>query len=131
MPYKINEHEIKAVSALDGPARYDHFIKRTADWMELWSLKTDDGFVSLGDDAGNKGIPFWPHPTYAEQHVQDDWSNCTATHISLQDFMEKWLTGMERDGLKVFVFPTPNMRGVVVDPARLKSDLIEELEQHE
>jgi hypothetical protein len=131
MPYTINEHEMKAVSALDGVARYAHFIKRVADWMELWSLKGDDGFVGSGDGAGNTGIPFWPHPAYAEQQATGEWANCAPALIGLDDFMKKWLAGMERDGLKVFVFPTPNLKGVMVEPARLRADLIEEMKQYE
>ena len=36
MTYRINEQEIKGVLALPGNGRYEHFVKRIADWKELW-----------------------------------------------------------------------------------------------
>ena len=131
MPYKLNDQEMKAVSSLAPPATYEHFLKRIADWQELWAVKGPGGFVGMGDDDGNQGIPFWPHPRYAERHIQGDWSNCTAVRISVEDFMDKWLTGMERDGVKVVAFPTPDMKGVVVEPARMRADLSEKLDEYE
>lgn len=131
MPYKINEQQIRAVSALGGSERYAHFVQRVADWQELWSLKADDGFVGFGDDEGNSGVPFWPHPAYAEKHASGDWSNCKPARIELADFLGNWLGGMERDGVKAIIFPTPDMKGVVVEPARLRSDLAQAIEQYE
>jgi hypothetical protein len=131
VPYKINEHEMQAVSSLNAPRRYEHFLKRIADWEEVWTLKSDDGFIGLGDEEGNKGIPFWPHPRHAEQYAAQLPTRYQATLIGLSDFINKWLSGMEKDGMKVFVFPVPDMQGLVVEPERVRADLSEELKLYE
>jgi hypothetical protein len=45
--------------------------------------------------------------------------------------MEKWLPGMEKDGIAVAVFPSSEGKGVLVAPARLKKDLEDELSRIE
>jgi hypothetical protein len=131
MPYKIDQHQIEGVLRLAAPDRYRHFLKRVADWQELWALKAIDGFVEIADDNGNEGIPFWPHPRYAELHAIGEWSGYQPTRIALSDFIQTWLTGMEKDGAKVIVFPTPEMRGLGLDPAQFGNDLMRELSQYE
>ena len=131
MPYKINEKEIAAVSRLAAPQRYEHFLNRAADWQEVWALKGADGFVGMGDDVGNEGIPFWPHPAYAEKHAIGEWADCQPVQISTADFVDKWLPGMARDGAKAIIFPTPEMKGPVVDPQRLLADLTAQLDEYE
>jgi hypothetical protein len=38
--------------SLSGLERYAYFVKKAADWEEIWSLKTEDGWVLAGDDQG-------------------------------------------------------------------------------
>jgi len=131
MSYKITKQEQDNVLKLDPKKRYNHFIAKVADWEELWSLKNDEGFVGMGDDSDNNGIPFWPHPDYARLFITNDWSDCKLEKIDLNDFMEKWLPGMENDKLIVIVFPSPNLKGITVKPFELLSDLKEECKKYE
>ena len=131
MTYRINEQEIKGVLALSGQGRYEHFIKRIADWEELWGLKDNNGWVTSEDDDGNKSIPFWPHPEYAKLCAEGQWKGNEETSIDLKSFIEKWLPGMEQDNLLVAVFPTPSGKSVYVQPSCLRENIEEELEQYE
>lgn len=130
MPYKLNPQQKASVLALSGPERYAHFISRIADWQEIWSLKNDAGFVSMSDSDGNNGIPFWPHPDYAQLHAVDDWSDCKPALIQLDDFMENWLHNLEEDKTKAVIFPTPEMKGIVVTGAELRQHLETEREKY-
>ena len=131
MAYRIHENEISAILALPGHSRYEHFVKRVADWEELWGLKDNDGWVTSVNNAGEKSIPFWPHPEYAHMCAEGSWERNLSTRIDLQAFMEKWLPGMERDGILVAVFPTPEGKSVYVQPSMLLESLEEELIQYE
>ena len=131
MPYEINEKQFNAVLELDGPSRYSHFISKVADWQEVWSLKNQDGYVTICDDRENKGIPFWPHPNYAGALAKDEWENCHPHKIDLSEFLNIWLPGMQTDNLIVAVFPTPKSKGIIVEPLKLKEDLLTESEQYE
>ncbi|MDH5446990.1 MAG: DUF2750 domain-containing protein [Gammaproteobacteria bacterium] len=131
MSYRINDKEIENVLALSGADRYEHFVKRVADWEEVWSLQDKNGWVSSENDEGIKSIPVWPHPEYTKLCAEENWKGNNPSSIELQAFIEKWLPGMEKDGLLVAVFPTPSGKGVQVTPAELKQHLQEECEQYE
>lgn len=129
MSYRPSEREVAAILTLDGPKRYEHFLKRVADWEEICGLKTSEVWTIVEDEAGRRCIPFWPHHRYAEAYAAGDGS--TPKTILLADFLAKWLPEMERDGLRVAIFPAPAETGVVVEPSRLKEDLEAECEQYE
>ena len=131
MSYKINEKEIENVLSRNGEERYYHFIARVSDWEELWGLKDKNGWVTAEDDEGEKSIPFWPHEEYARLCANGSWQGNDPTPIELSVFIEKWLPGMEKDGLLVAVFPTPSEKSLQISPSKLKSDLEEECGQYE
>jgi hypothetical protein len=131
VPDNLDEKDIETASALGPSERYAHFLKRVLETKELWSLKGDDGFVAMVDDEGHAGLPLWPHHRFAEQHATGELSSTQPARISLSDFINKWVGGMEKDGLKLVIFPTLGMQGIVVEPARLLADLSEELKQNE
>jgi hypothetical protein len=127
-----NEQEMAAVLCLDGPARYRHSIKKIADFEQLWGLTANDGkWALMADDAHNQCMPVWPHENYARLLVINDWEHYTPQSISLDKWLTKWLSGMKRDRLRVAVFPTPNVSGVVVEPERMEADLKLELSAYE
>ncbi len=131
MSLDINDHEFTAVVSLPAPRRYAYCIKRVADWYEIWSLRTDDGWALAHDDEGNEVIPIWPAARYAAACSKGYWSNDKPKAICMDDWLQKWIPGMLQDGALVAVFPSPDDKGVVVTPDRLRSDLEEELERYE
>jgi hypothetical protein len=132
MPKEISDAEFQGVTALTGPERYSHFVRQVADFQEVWSLRTPDGWVSMGDNAGVRSIPVWPHRRYAEVFATGDWLDAKAVPIEMEAWMERWLPGMAGDGVQVAVFPVAAQkeRGVVVPPEQLQRDLEQELEQY-
>jgi hypothetical protein len=133
MPKEISDAEFRGVTGLTGPERYSHFVRQVADFHKVWSLRTPDGWVNMGDDAGVRSIPVWPHRCYAEVFATGDWSDAEAAPIEMAAWMERWLPGMAGDGVQVAVFPVVAQkgRGVVVPPDLLLRDLEQELEQYE
>ena len=131
MSYRINDKEIENVLALSGADRYEHLVSRIADWEEVWSLRDETGWVLSETDEGARSIPVWPHPEYARRCAEGRWKGNEPASIGLQAFMDKWLPGMENDGLLVMAFPTPLGKGVQVSPVELKRRLQEECEQYE
>jgi hypothetical protein len=43
--------------SLSESERYAYFVKKAADWEEIWRLKTEDGWILAGDDQGNELVP--------------------------------------------------------------------------
>lgn len=125
-----SDKELQAVLNLDGPGRYRHFVKRVADFAEVWSL-WNDGWALMGDESAGQLIPVWPHSRYAELCATGQWVEYRPKSISLDDWMKRWIPGMIGDGRSVAVFPTGMLEAVVVSPSRLYDDLAEELGAYE
>ena len=131
MPYKMNEAQFDAVVALPAQERYDHFISKVADWEELWTLRDETGFVLFQDDAGSECIPVWPHPDYAAALARGRWEECTPARLDLESFTTEWIPGAAEEGRVFAAFPTPDKRGPIVSPGRLRDDLETESERYE
>jgi len=131
MPWILNEQEIQAVLSLRASERYEYFIKKVADEQQLWSLRTLEGWVLAEDSEGRQVVPVWPHKLFAQLCATGMWTDCEAAVIELDVWLQRWIPGMDTDGRSVAVIPTPDDRGVVVDPTRLEAELLEELSQYE
>ena len=105
-------------------------MKRVADTEEVWSLRASDGWV-LTSDGDRELIPVWPHPRYATACATAEWANAETAAIAVQDWLDVWIPDMIEDGRGVSVFPVPSGRGVVVEPSRLRDDLLRELDRYE
>ena len=128
--HELSPEEHDAVTTMDGPLRYQHFIKRIADTQILFGLRTSDGWVSACDDDGAEGMPLWPHPAYALECATGEWAGSTPAEIDTYDFADHWLPAMAAQGISALVFPTAAMHGVLVNSAQLETDLKEELARY-
>jgi hypothetical protein len=124
----INE-KLTNVINLPAPERYSYFIRKVADFEEVWGLY-DNGWALLEND-GNRVIAFWPELEFAELCAVETWKNYTPKKINLEEFLEKWLTGMKKDGTEAAIFYTPQEKGIVVSAQQLFDDLNEEVTQYE
>ena len=131
MSWTPNEREIQTVLALEASKRYEHWVKKVAAWQEVWGLWQEGGWASAGDDTGRELIPVWPHSAYAAVCAEGSWSGYIPKVIPLDDWLNRWIPGMERDKLLVAVFPTPQGKGVPIEPRRLEQDLRNELSNYE
>lgn len=127
----LSREQLSAVSALPGPERFAHFVKRIADSELVWGLRDKDGWVSICDDDGNNGIPFWPHSEYANACARDEWSGYESCAVDVHEFVDTWLPNLLRQGVSVAVFPTTNMKGVFVNPLQLRAAIEDELKLYE
>ena len=129
-PYELPPQQLDAVSALDGPQRYQHCIARIADTQVVYCLRTEEGWVSACDEAGAECMPLWPHPAYALACATGEWAGATPAEIDVYDFVDDWLPAMASQGIKVIVFPTTATNGMLVGPAQVGADLEEEFSRY-
>jgi Protein of unknown function (DUF2750) len=123
----MNDQEFENVLALPAPRRYDYSIKRIAEEEVVWTLASDAGYTLLGDDEGHELVPVWPHERLAAAYAAARSAADCPRSITLSDWLEKWIPGMQRDQRWVAIFPTPQGKGTPVTPERLKEDLEAEL----
>ncbi|MBM9547444.1 DUF2750 domain-containing protein [Leptospira sp. 201903074] len=126
MSKDISQNEIDKVIKLEPTKRLKYSISKIIDQAELWSLKNKDGFVGMGDEYGNNGIPFWPHIVYANKFITDDWSDCKPEKVNLYDFIENWIPEMIKENTQVIVFPTLEMKGIPLHPETILKALLAE-----
>lgn len=129
MSWKMHDKEYANVVAMPEVERYAYLCAKLGDWREVWSLRNAEGWVLAGDGNGREGVPVWPHPRFAEACAHEAWHDCTPASIALQDWIGKWLPGMERDNRYVaaFMLPGDGNRGIKVEPAKHREHLLEEL----
>lgn len=122
--------KIENILKMTEDERYDYFIRKVADFEQMWGLN-NDGWALLGDDNGNQILPLWPEKEFAELCAVEQWKNFKPESIDLNNFLEKWVPGMMKDQTLVNVFLTPDAKGSVVSSETLGKDLEEEAQQYE
>lgn len=113
----MNKKEFAALLQRPANIRYEYFIKKVVDYEEVWGLY-NDGWATAQDDDGNMLIPFFPKREFAEHCVKNEWEDHKGVAIDLYDFIDKWLVGMKKDGVKPSIFPTDE------DTALVEIDLL-------
>lgn len=88
--------------------RYDDVIKLIKKGSSVWTLADAEGclIIELGQD---KVLPIWPTSELALTWGEKDYPNFQALEVTAQDWQEKWLPGMTKDGFQVGV--APNLAG--------------------
>jgi Protein of unknown function (DUF2750) len=129
--WELNDEEFRAVSALEAGQRYDHLVKRVADWQWIWLLDRDAGPVHLEDDEGTGYVAIWPHSRYAEASANHDWPDARPRAIEIHEWAGEWLPQLAADGLMLAAFPTPADQGYIVPPLGMKEDVETELSLYE
>jgi len=124
----INRKVINVIN-LSAPERYSYFVRKIADFEEVWGLY-NEGWA-LVESNGSSVLAFWPECEFAELCADGIWKNYTPKKITLEDFKEKWLVGMVKDKTEAAVFYTPNEKGIVLPAQQLLDDLSKELTQYE
>ena len=127
---QIHDKEFATLTGMSAPDRYSVFLDRVADWEEVWSIRSANGWCLMADDSGVEMIPVWPHERFATACASNNKQEQAAS-IALDDWLDKWLPGMLKDGRQVAVFPVPCGHGFVVSPARLRTDLLAQFEELE
>jgi hypothetical protein len=127
---KTPQKEIEAVLGLDGPARFDHFVKRVVDEERAWGL-WNGGWALMAASEGEQVFPLWPAREYAEVCRVGDWSVYEPEEIPLQDLLDELLPKLKGSRVQPGVFPTPHGKGVTPTIDELEAALREELERYE
>ncbi|WP_291591792.1 DUF2750 domain-containing protein [Bacteroides sp.] len=123
----MKNNKINNIVNLTASERYDYFIRKVADFEEVWGLKDTEGWALMGNKE-QVLFPVWCEIEFAELCK---WDNYQPTAIPLDDFIEKLLPKLEKDDVMLAIFPIPKGKGVICKVQGVKSDIEKECEQYE
>lgn len=125
----MHNKKLKNILSFPAAKRYSYFIGKVCDFEEIWGLHAD-GWAMASSDSGEKAIPFWPEKDFAEVCANGSWRGYSPKVIKLEDFANKWIPGMAKDGCILAIFPTPEDKGILINPDKVLKDLEEEFSQY-
>lgn len=127
----INPKELENVSRMKPFDRYEYFIRKVADFQELWTIVDEEGEVALSEIKDNKLVSFWTSEPFIESNLSGGWKNCSAFKLHLEDLDETIFPLISDNNYLINVFPVNGKSGFVVNIDEFIRDLNEELEQYE
>lgn len=131
----MHPKKFQNVISMSADERYWYLVRRLADAEEVWLLAMQTGSpLTIEGAPGRLIYPIWPEREFAEAAARErpEWGPVSAIARPLDQFMERWLPGMQRDGHAVGVFWVgPDLLGIDVEPAVLLQDLQDECAQYE
>lgn len=126
----MNSKKMESVLALPIQQKYDHFIKKSVGWGEMWSLY-DDGWASTEDQNGDMLIPLWPEREYAEHFRVDFWESYTVNSIPLQEALDHMLPYLKDKNILLGIFFSPTYGSITTSYKEFEADLRAEMSKYE
>tara|TARA_R110001583_G_scaffold124337_2_gene275800 strand:- start:762 stop:1187 length:426 start_codon:yes stop_codon:yes gene_type:complete len=111
----------------DPQQNYLAFVEGIKATGEVWGVTTPEGWVVCDSEEFEDSdvIPFWSDEADAKAQCADEWADNVAKSISLDLFVERWLTGMAEDGVLVGPNWNLDMEGLEIEPEALAEQLLD------
>ena len=128
---KMNQKEIENILKLEPFKRYEYFIKKAADFEQLWTIIDQDGnYVISGIDEFSL-ISFWPAEEFVTLYLEKEWEDCKPIKLTLDDLKGDVFEIINTENYLINVFPVNGRSGFVVSLEEFDRDLQEELDKIE
>ena len=101
----MDPERLSALLSLDPEDRYWHAVDRVAETGVLWALHGPQGWCTPVAPDGFEYLPLWPDRALAQLLVDLLFPGHTPTAITLDEFRGDWIDDLERDNVRVGVFP--------------------------
>lgn len=112
---------------MDGPSRYDYFIKKIVEDGEAWGL-FEEGWAMGSDGKGKATFPLWPGKELAQACATGPWAGFSPREIALEDLVEELLPMLQNDKVTPSVLRSPDGKSVLVNVEQILEDLDAEME---
>lgn len=117
----MSEH-IDQILQMSADKRYTYLLKEVRQQQQIWILTDDDGCVILTTEDEDC-VPVWPAQEFAQNWATGEWAQCLPKAITLNDWANKWTSGLTDDEVSIAVFPNPEEEGLIVSPHDFDADL--------
>jgi hypothetical protein len=84
---------------------WDAFVREVVRYQKLWTIRDERGFIAPLNADNVRAMPFWSTRNRAENVIKNapDYSQFEVYEISLREFRDRWVKGMQADNLHVGV----------------------------
>lgn len=127
---KINKKAFENIKNLKPFDRYKFFIKRIADYQELWTIINKSKKLALAHVDDNTMVSFWPMKDFIKDNLDGNWKDCKPLKIDLDYLEEKVIPLILENNYLINIFPIDGKSGFVVNIDEFVRDLNEELEKY-
>ncbi|QUD90557.1 DUF2750 domain-containing protein [Phenylobacterium montanum] len=81
----------------------DAFVREVKTSGRVWAIRDSGGFPTSTNASGEIAMPFWSSEGRAKRVVEtiDAYRNFQPVPVELSAFLDRWLPGLENDGLAV------------------------------
>lgn len=126
----LHKKEIENVSKLKPLDRYNYFIRKIADFEELWTIVDKNGDIALSKVDDNILVSIWSAKDFIKSNLDNGWKKCVPLKLNLDDFEKTIMPLIIKNNYLINVFPANGKSGFVVNINEFIKDLNEELEQY-
>ena len=124
---KLNDAVIEQAIKLSAEERQMLVISYVSKAKEVWLVQGSEGFVML-EDGGAVRLPIFPHRDLANAFVTSNGLDGMCVSTPLDEFISKWLPGLESNSVELVMFPTKSdVENLVMTAPELSEELIAEL----
>lgn len=127
----MNNRELENVIKLEPFKRYQYFIKKVADFEELWTIVDEEDDYALSDIDEFSLVSFWPAEEFIYSNLEEGWKDCKPLRLTLDDLQENLYDLIIDENYLINVFPINGRTGFIVKLDEFKRDLEEELDKIE
>ncbi len=123
--------EIESVSKLSPLERYKYFIKKIADFEEIWTIIDENGDYALSDIDDKVLISFWSAKEFIYSNLEGGWEKCVPKILSFDDLENEIFDLVASEDYLINVFPVNGKSGFVVELDEFAKDLSDELKNYQ
>jgi len=108
---------------------YRRFVEQVRETGEVWGLRGGEeewAYCDSNEFEDTEVLLFWSDRAEAARHAQGEWSGHRPTVISLDKFIDQWLSGMDEDGALVGANWDADLHGLEMEPRDLAADLLDD-----
>jgi hypothetical protein len=82
-------------------AQADRFFSEVVANGAVWAIRDSGGFPAPENGSGERAMPFWSLESRARTIIDNipAYEGFVPVRLTLAEFVENWLPGMEKDGL--------------------------------
>lgn len=124
---EVSTEDFISISKLSPEERANVMLKQIVELEHLWGLFGKEGWLLLQAEE-DTCLPVWPTESFATAWEKEDFPDCKPQQIQLNDFLEQWLPGMQKNGTLILMFPmSDDEEGIMLTGSECKQYIEEEM----